>query len=187
MTRQGFYLNMNTCVGCGACQTACKEAHGLQPGEFYRRTGVVSAESGGKKVYFPFSGACNHCAEPRCVAACPTGAMHKAADGTVIHENGICIGCGACVWNCPYGAVSFSVRTGVAQKCDACAERRAEGKNPVCVDACPTRSLRFGALDEIMRETGAEFAALPIHPDRGLTDPSFIVKLPKALKGGEKE
>ena len=185
MGRLGFYYNMNTCLGCKVCQMACKEVHGLALGEFFRRAEMESAGEGAGKVYFPYSGNCLHCADPACVKACPTGAMYKAEDGTVAHDDNICIACGACMWNCPYGAVSFSTKKGVAQKCEACADRRAEGRDPVCVEACPTKCLRFGDLDEIAKETGAEYVELPIHPSKDMTDPSLIVKLPKSLKGGK--
>lgn len=161
MERIGFSYNMDTCVSCGACQMACKGAHGLKTEEFFRRVQMT--------VYGPYSGACNHCAEAACVASCPTGAMYKAEDGTTQHDDGKCIGCGTCMWNCPYGAISFSRTRGVTQKCDACAVRRAEGLEPACVNACPTKSIRFGVLEE----TKADLAFLP---DPKLTDPNLFVK-----------
>ena len=170
MDRLGFYYNMNSCVGCGGCQVACKEAHGLKPDEFFRR--VAMLESG------PFSGGCNHCLDAACVAACPTGATYKAEDGTTRRDDGKCIGCGACTWSCPYGAISFSKTRGVTQKCDSCAERRAQGLEPACVAACPTGSLKFGPL----KETGAELSFLP---DPKKTDASLFVKLSKRIRGAD--
>lgn len=169
MNKLGFYYNMNTCVGCGACQLACKNTHNLKAGEFFRRVEMLPQG--------PFSGSCNHCEEAACVAACPTGAMYKAEDGTTQHDDGKCIGCGACIWNCPYGAVSFSKTKGVSQKCDSCADRRAKGLEPACVSACPTNSLSFKELDK--RE-----ADLPFLPDYEKTLPCLKVKPSKRLKGG---
>ena len=103
MGRLGFYFNMNTCLGCGACQVACKDLHGLQPGEFFRRVETISVETGGKKIYAHYSGACNHCEDANCVKACPTGAMHKAADGTVVHDD-------TCAWAA--AAACGTARTG---------------------------------------------------------------------------
>ena len=108
MEKLGFYYNMNTCVACGACQVACKDIHDLKAGEFFRRVAVLSEG--------PYSGACNHCEEAACVEACPTGAMYKDGDGTTQHDDGRCIGCGACLWNCPYGAVSFSKSRGARMR-----------------------------------------------------------------------
>ena len=116
MKKTGFQYNMNTCLACGSCQLACKNVHELKTGEFYRRVDIIDG--------FPYSGSCNHCSEAACVRACPTGAMYKAEDGTTRHDDGKCIGCGSCMWNCPYGAVSFSKTKGVTQKCDSCFERR---------------------------------------------------------------
>ena len=118
MGRLGVLYHMDTCIACGACQTACKDGHGLIGGEFFRRVEMIETDEG----YLPYSGACCHCGNPMCVSACPTGAMHKTEEGAVVHDDGLCIGCGACVWNCPYGAVSFSRLKGVSQKCDSCIE-----------------------------------------------------------------
>ena len=167
MGKLGFYYNMNTCVGCGACQIACKDAHKLKAGEFFRRVDMM--EEG------PFSGTCNHCQEAACVKVCPTGAMYKADDGTTRHDDGKCIGCGACMWNCPYGEISFSKRKGVTQKCDSCYERREQGLEPICVSACPTKSLKFMELEETM-------ADLPFLPDPSKTLPCLYVKPSKRAK-----
>ena len=167
MERLGFYYNMDTCVSCGACQMACKSENGLIQEENYRRVAAL--------VYGPFSGSCNHCQEAACVKACPTGAMYKAADGTTQHDDGKCIGCGACMWNCPYGAITFSKSRGVTQKCTSCASRRARGEEPACVKACPTKSIRFGVLEE----TRADF---PFLPDEELTQPNRYINPSKRLQ-----
>lgn len=164
MSRTGFIYNMNTCLGCGNCQVACKQSHGLRDGEFFRR--VIMLKSG------PFSGGCNHCRDAACVKACPVGAMYRAEDGTIRHDDGKCIGCGSCMWSCPYGAVSFSLTKGVTQKCDSCADRRSSGLAPACVAACPTESLSFGELDSVM-------ASVSFLPDPDITDPSLCIKLSK--------
>lgn len=173
MAKLGFYYNMNTCVGCGACQLACKDAHGLKPGEFYRR--IRMQQEG------PYSGSCNHCQEAACVSACPTGAMYKAKDGTTRHDDGKCIGCGACMWNCPYGAVSFSRTRGVTQKCDSCAARREQGLEPYCTAACPTGSLRFGPLDNISPQGVVSHMDFLADPSK--TQPSLKIKPSKRAEG----
>ena len=142
MPKKGFIYDIKKCIGCKACQVACKDANNLDTGEFFRRVGSVEHE--GKTIYY--SGACNHCAKPLCVMGCPTGAMHIADDLTVRHNSGLCIGCGACTWNCPYGAPVLSKTKGIAQKCDACAKLRQAGEEPVCVQACITQCLSFGYI-----------------------------------------
>ena len=188
MSRLGFYFNMNTCMGCGACQVACKDVHGLLPGEFFRRVETICVKVGDKNVYAHYSGACNHCEDASCIKACATGAMHKASDGTIVHDDALCIGCGSCMWNCPNGAVSISLTKGLAQKCDACASFREQGREPACCGTCPTRSLHFGDLQALQEEFGVtaeDRSALPIAE---VTDPNLLVKLPahllKALKEG---
>ena len=140
-----FYHNTETCVGCCACQLACKDHNNLAPGEFYRRVRQASFP-GEEKARF-YSASCNHCERPMCVAACPNGAFYKEADGTVRHDDGKCIGCGKCLWACPYGSISLSKERGVAQKCTGCYDRRQQGLDPACVAACINRSLQWGKTD----------------------------------------
>ena len=103
MEKRGFLYNSRLCIACGACQVACQNANGLQEGEFFRRVVLQPGPNGRTAA---FSGSCNHCVRPACAAACPTGAMYRDETlGVALHDDGLCIGCGACVWNCPYGAV----------------------------------------------------------------------------------
>ena len=171
MNRLGFLYDASRCVGCHACQIACKEHHKLGAGDFFRRAATREVEAGGRARRMHFSGACNHCADPACTAVCPTGAMYVDADGTVQHDDRLCIGCGRCVHHCPYGAPSLNKVTGYAQKCDACRDRRAQGLEPVCVAACPTRALRFGELGE----EGCSSDALPFLPESARTQPSLRI------------
>ena len=126
-SRKRFFYNMNTCIGCGSCQVACKDSHHLLADEYFRRAGMRSMRIGGEQRLVPFSISCNHCEHPACVAACPTGAMRITVDGLVLHDDGPCIGCGRCYWACPYGEVSLSKTSGYAQKCDTCLALREKG------------------------------------------------------------
>ena len=179
MERLGFYYDMTTCIGCSACQVACKDVNKLRSGEFYRRVETISMDVSDNEEHYHYSGACNHCAEPACVKVCPVGSMYVAEDGTVRHDDGKCIGCGACVWNCPYGAVSFSKTKGVSQKCESCYERREKGLAPACVAACITHSLKFGKLDEVGEESSVQ--TLPFLPSPEQTKPSIKISVPKDL------
>ncbi|HWP80860.1 MAG TPA: 4Fe-4S dicluster domain-containing protein [Candidatus Acidoferrum sp.] len=176
--RKRFFYDMNTCIGCGSCQVACKDRHDLLPGEYFRRAGICTAETPTGKRELPFSFTCNHCEKPACTLVCPTGAMYKAEDGLVLHNDALCIGCGRCYWNCPYGEVSFSLTRGVAQKCDTCLALREQGLPPACVAACPTKSLRFGEIDE----AEGEVLALPFLPEPAQTEPSTRICKPKTLE-----
>ena len=122
---------------------------------------------------------CNHCANPACVRVCPTGATWKREDGIVMMDWHRCIGCKYCVVACPYGARSFNFSDpvpyiaqvtpefptrskGVVEKCNFCAECLAQGKQPVCVEACPDKSMIFGNLadpnSEIRQVLGSRFS-----------------------------
>src|SRR6267143_2929674 len=135
----GLVIDLDICVGCHACATACKEWNtsghmGPLPdfnpygagawGVWFNR--VHSFEEGdgegARTVYFPKS--CLHCEEPACVTVCPTGASYKRAeDGIVLVNEAICIGCKLCSWACPYGAREFDPDAGVMKKCTLCIDR----------------------------------------------------------------
>lgn len=187
MKEMGFFYDMARCTGCRACQVACKEKNKLAAGEFCRRADAIEITMDGKGEWVHFSGACNHCADPACMAVCPTGAMYRADDGTVQHKDALCIGCGRCVHHCPYGAAFLNKYTGYAQKCDACVERRQNGREPACVEACPMRALHFGELDALRERFGPEHGAgLPFLPGEEMTSPSLLVRGAPAQPKGEK-
>ena len=106
-----------------------------------------------------------------CVAACPNGAFYKEADGTVRHDDGKCIGCGKCLWACPYGSISLSKERGVAQKCTGCYDRRQQGLDPACVAACINRSLQWGKTDGRCDETTLHSWLPAVLPEPGKTGP----------------
>ncbi|OPY70420.1 MAG: Anaerobic dimethyl sulfoxide reductase chain B [Syntrophorhabdaceae bacterium PtaU1.Bin034] len=114
MRRQlGLYVNQQYCTGCKTCQIACKDKHDNEVGVNFLRvtehSGGGFTEAGGTcqadawAYWIPV--ACNHCDIPRCVEACPTGAIRKSrVDGTMSIDQESCSGCGACLDSCPYGA-----------------------------------------------------------------------------------
>jgi Fe-S-cluster-containing dehydrogenase component len=92
----------------------------------------------------PVPVACQQCEEPACVAACPTGAVHRNAAGKpVLVDDTKCIGCSLCVQACPFGMMTMIPEGKVAMKCDLCVRRLAKGLQPACVSSCPTRALVF--------------------------------------------
>lgn len=171
MKRYVFLYNRTSCIGCGSCQAACKDEHHLVPGEFFRRVSMQCVEAGGEKKFFPLSASCNHCEKPACTDVCPTGAMYQTEEGLVLHNDEACIACGRCFWACPYGEISMSKATGMAQKCDSCVSRRDRGLEPACVAACPTKSLVFADREEL---SGEKFAA-EFLPDFEETEPSTLL------------
>ena len=185
----GFYFDMTRCVGCRACQVACKDRNNLDTGLIFRYAKTYETGSFPDVGMYTYSGSCNHCENPACITVCPTGAMYKAEDGTVIHDDDMCIGCKACMNICPYGAPKFDEVRAIVRKCDACASQRAKGENPVCVDACPSRALDFGERDELIAKYGEDLVKdLPILPDSSLTNPNTLIKAkPCALEENFRE
>jgi Fe-S-cluster-containing dehydrogenase component len=145
MTRYAMAVDTVRCVGCNACVISCKTENALPEGGF--RDWIVQEVHG----EFPAlsmeirSERCNHCSRPSCVYACPTGASHVAEGGVVAVARNKCTGCKACIAACPYGA-RYVHPGGFVDKCTFCLHRVKVGKQPACVETCPTRSLTFGDL-----------------------------------------
>lgn len=182
-TQLGFYVNQQYCMGCKTCQVACKDKNNLSLGVNLRRVEEVSGGSFAKvgNAFQPnvfaywISVSCNHCDEPKCVENCPTGAMHKnPQDGVVSVTQEVCIGCQYCTWSCPYGAPQYDEKAGKTFKCDMCADLRAEGKAPACVDACPMRAIEYGPIEELKRRHPDAVVAFQGLPDPKLTKPNTI-------------
>jgi Fe-S-cluster-containing dehydrogenase component len=168
----GLVIDLDTCVGCQACVTSCKEwntqgysaplsdsdPHGADPsGVWLNRVHGYEVKAEGEDhsriVHFPRS--CLHCEEPACVTVCPTGASYKrASDGIVLVDPDTCIGCKLCSWACPYGAREYDESHGVMKKCTLCVDRiynenfSPEDRIPACVRACPTGARHFGDLGD---------------------------------------
>ena len=190
MTRLAFLFDSGTCSGCKTCQVACKDKNDLPVGQSWRRVYEVSG-GGWKKegaswkqdvFAYNLSISCNHCADPICARNCPTKAIRKREDGIVLIDQDSCIGCKYCSWVCPYGALQFNPDKGVMGKCDLCADYVDQGKNPVCVDACPMRSLEFGDYAELVKKHGDSGHVYPL-PPASVTDPSVVIRAHKDADG----
>lgn len=161
MKQLGFYLDQSRCSGCYACVVACKDWNNVPAGPVAWRW-VISLEDG--KYPYPrvinLSLSCLHCANPSCIEACPVEAIIKRQeDGIVLVDQEKCLGAENCAMPCkeacPYGAPQFGdEQNAKMQKCDFCLERWAEGKKPICADACPLRALDAGSLDELKAKYG---------------------------------
>lgn len=192
MTQYGFYFDASKCTGCKTCMVACKDKNNLPVGMNFRR---VTEFSGGNWRQDRATGAwhqdtfayylsisCNECSDPACVKVCPTKAHFKRAeDGLVLIDPKKCIGCGACLAACPYGAPQLDREARKMRKCDTCLDRREKGLNPVCVDACPQRALDFGPIDELRKKYGDCAAIAPL-PDVSVTKPNLVIHPTKSAK-----
>ena len=185
MTQYAFYVNTDICTGCKTCQVACKETYKLPANNLYRRVwnyqggSWTPTEAGhyapnGIFSYY-VSIACNHCTNPACVAACPTGAMQKDADtGIVWTDHDVCIGCKSCLAACPYGAPTFNEETRYMMKCDMCKTEMLLGRKPVCVMACPMRAIDFGTREELVAKYGVGTVEIEPLP-KDATSPNLIL------------
>jgi len=141
-------IDHTRCIGCHACTTACKSENVVPIG--VTRTYVKHVDVG----VFPQTRRahqvtrCNQCAHAPCVAACPTAAMFKRADGIVDFDKSICIGCKACMAACPYDAIFINPEDHSAEKCNFCAHRIDVGLEPACVVVCPTQAILIGDMND---------------------------------------
>jgi formate dehydrogenase iron-sulfur subunit len=181
--RKGFFTDTTLCIGCKACEVACKEWNQLPSdgmtftGQSYDNTGelngttwrhvafveqIRNGKSGGESPvreqagrWLMESDVCKHCTHAACLDVCPTGALIRTEFGTVIVQEDICNGCGYCVPACPFGVIDKRVTDGHAGKCTLCYDRLTDGETPACAKACPTESIQFGDLDELRARADA--------------------------------
>lgn len=149
MPRYAMVIDQERCVGCQSCTVACKSEWDVPNGfarTRVRQTGVVGIFPKLSTSFYVSQ--CNHCEQPTCLPACPTGATYQEATGTVRVNRELCIGCGACVAACPYGARYVNPNLGKVDKCDFCASRLEKGLQPACVAICPGRAKIFGNLED---------------------------------------
>ncbi|MFH1089950.1 MAG: 4Fe-4S dicluster domain-containing protein [Pseudomonadota bacterium] len=159
--------NIDWCIGCFACEVACKQEHQLPEGPKWIKVVQVGPEEVGGKLVMDFVPMhCRHCENPPCLAACPVDAITKRSDGLVLFNEELCIGCVECLEACPFGAPQLNPAKGVVQACNLCFERVDQGFSPACVQNCPTQALVFGdpnSFSDQLRQRQAE--ALPLGRD----------------------
>ena len=165
--RWGLLIDTNQCVtGCNDCVLACDRENRLSGGttetssQWIRIMSLKDPHSGQTHT-LPMM--CQHCEQPPCVDVCPTGASFKRADGIVLVDRHICIGCRYCMMACPYKARSFVHHDlthqnpnvprgkGCVEGCNMCVQRIDKGQLPACVDACAAagrNAIIFGDLND---------------------------------------
>ncbi|MBW1782851.1 MAG: 4Fe-4S binding protein [Deltaproteobacteria bacterium] len=141
MERISLIFEKKNCMGCHACEIACKQEHGLGVGP--RLVRVIERAPDFIPVY------CHHCARPPCRDACPVDAISRNDQGIVLIDDDVCIGCRECVEACPFGAMQYEEAEEIAIKCDLCVERLAQNMKPACMSVCPTGCIHFGPQKSI--------------------------------------
>ncbi len=191
----GFLTDVSLCIGCKACEVACKQWNQLPadgsshtPGltgfsydntvdlgaTTWRHVAFVEQPEGGNesssddvlppssamKAWLMMSDVCKHCVHAGCLEACPTGAIIRTEFDTVVIQDDICNGCGYCVPACPFGVPQLSDHDHQAHKCTLCYDRLVDGLEPACAKACPTDSILFGPIDDLMPRAVARVETL---------------------------
>ena len=147
--RYGWIVDTRRCFGCHGCEVACKAENDVPLGNYIRQTIYHDHETPGgglARIMIPM--ACQHCEDAPCIKACPCGALHKGAGGTVQVDYDSCSGHGACKEVCPYGAIYIDPVANQAVKCHNCTHRIDVGLEPACVATCPAEALVFGDLND---------------------------------------
>ena len=178
MARMKFYIDTKRCIECGGCEVACKNENHVPMGISRIRVVTVNeGEAGETNVPIP----CMHCTQAPCVAVCPVDALFTRQDAIVQVNKDTCIGCGYCLYACPFGAPQFPTSApfgarGVMDKCTYCAggpeephslreqqlygsNRVADGKLPMCASICATKALVAGDakdVDDVARKRIAQ-------------------------------
>lgn len=136
MVKHYLKIRKKDCMGCHACEIACKQEHELGVGP--RLISVIEASPDFTPVF------CHHCAKAPCAEVCPVEAISRNTEGIVLIDDDACIGCRECIDACPFGAMQFEEQKEVAVKCDLCSQRLSENKQPACISVCPTRCIQLG-------------------------------------------
>ena len=164
----GFFTDTTLCIGCKACEVACKQWNQLPSDGFqwtgfsydntatlsdttWRHVAFVEQFDGGASPgrLLMMSDVCKHCAQAPCQEACPTGSLIYNEFGNVYVQQDICNGCASCVAACPFGVIDRNDQDGRAHKCTLCYDRQKDGMTPACAKACPTESIQFGPVSKL--------------------------------------
>jgi len=170
---QIIVTDLKKCVGCHSCELACAVSRSeskdlaqaiLESPKPATRVRVVGIGSRAVPLQ------CQQCEDAPCSAVCPSAALRRTgADQPVLFTRELCIGCSSCVLVCPFGAIQRA-DGGVMAKCSLCWDRLAAGKQPACVEACPTKARKLAeanvVAEEKLRRTALALASFETKDDR---------------------
>jgi formate dehydrogenase iron-sulfur subunit len=178
----GFFTDTTVCIGCKACEVACKEWNqlparnggiGTLSGDSYdntlrldgihwRHVKFIEQFSPDRREgrWLMMSDVCKHCVQAGCMEVCPTGAIIRTEFDTVVIQSDACNGCRNCIAACPFGVIDVNPASGTAQKCTLCYDRMKVGLEPACAKACPTQSINFGPIADLKKLAQARLGQL---------------------------
>jgi formate dehydrogenase iron-sulfur subunit len=205
MSVTAFLTDSTLCIGCKACEVACKEWNNLDgdglhwTGFSYDNTAAVGASTwrhvkfveqpptpgfggnAGEQASWTFSSdVCKHCEVAGCLEACPTGSIVRTEFGGVFVQPDICNGCGYCVTSCPFGVIERNEKDGRAFKCTFCYDRQKAGLVPACAKACPTESIKFGEMEDLNQQAKNRLEELQ---KSGITDATIYAADNSSVEG----
>ncbi|MFN8678678.1 MAG: 4Fe-4S dicluster domain-containing protein [Thermomicrobiales bacterium] len=183
----GFFTDTTVCIGCKACEVACKSWNGLSSdiiplsGNSYDNTQHLSGENWRHVQFIEqfnddrstgrwllMSDVCKHCVHAGCLEVCPTGAIIRTEYDTVVIQADTCNGCRDCIAACPFGVIEINPASNTAMKCTLCYDRLQSGLPPACAQACPTHSIQFGTIADLKQAATARVEQLHSqNPDAG--------------------
>ena len=108
MAKYAMVIDLHKCVGCAACDIACKTENNLDADVQWSNHFTETRGTFPNVRYRYVPTLCNHCENAPCVKVCPTKAMHQSKDGLVLHDAEKCIGCRSCQLACPYNVIYFN-------------------------------------------------------------------------------
>ncbi len=174
MAQNTLVIDLDRCIGCFACEIACKNENNIPLGVYYNKVLTMGPVGEFPKIKMHFlPSVCQNCREAPCVKVCPTGASYYTDTGhQVLVNKEKCIGCRMCMAACPYGARSYNAEAKVVEKCTLCRHLQEVGSKPACVKVCCARARFFGDIDDPESDVAkkvAEAGEENVHsmPDRG--------------------
>lgn len=178
----GFFTDVTVCIGCKACEVACKQWNQLSAnnggvaeitGNSYDNTGTLDgntwrhvrfiedfSEDREHGRWLMMSDVCKHCVQAGCLEVCPTGAIIRTEFDTVVIQSEVCNGCRACIPACPFDVIDINPVNNTAMKCTLCYDRMQAGMVPACAQACPTDSIIFGPVEELREQADVRLTTL---------------------------
>ncbi len=198
----GFYTDTTVCIGCKACEVACKEWNQLPATKGGENTLSGNSYDNTRRLdgihwrhvkfieqftpdraqgrWLMMSDVCKHCVQAGCLEICPTGAIIRTEFDTVVIQSDVCNGCRACIPACPFGVIDINPVSHTAQKCTLCYDRMRAGLEPACAKACPTDSIQFGTISDL--HTRAQRRVQQLH-GRGETR-AYLYGADESILGG---